>query len=102
MTKADGREILVSDRITAKEETTNYSLLLTSQNGKVCYLRCRISLEANRRGAMKWEYKMVQISGKPEKAVDELNVLGSDGWEAVSAWVDAISTHVLLKRGRKG
>jgi hypothetical protein len=51
---------------------------------------------------MKWEYKMVQISGKPEKAVDELNVLGSDGWEAVSAWVDAISTHVLLKRGRKG
>jgi hypothetical protein len=30
-----------------------------------------------------------------------LNVLGSDGWEGVSAWVDAISTHVLLKRGRK-
>jgi hypothetical protein len=45
---------------------------------------------------------MVQISGKPEKAVDELNVLGSDGWEAVSVWVDAISTHILLKRGRKG
>jgi hypothetical protein len=50
---------------------------------------------------MKWEYKMVQIQGKPEKADDELNVLGSQGWEAVSAWVDSISTHVLLKRGRK-
>ena len=53
---------------------------------------------------MKWEYKIVriQMSGKPENAVDELNVLGSGGWEAVSAWVDAISTQVLLKRGRKG
>jgi hypothetical protein len=53
---------------------------------------------------MKWEYKIVriQMSGKPENAVDELNVLGSGGWEAVSAWVDAISTQVLLKRNRKG
>lgn len=50
---------------------------------------------------MKWEYKMVQMSGKPEKSVAELNDLGSEGWEAVSAWVDAISTHVLLKRVRK-
>ncbi|HET6169223.1 MAG TPA: hypothetical protein VFE01_03535 [Terracidiphilus sp.] len=53
---------------------------------------------------MKWEYKIVaiQIYGKNEKATDELNVLGTEGWEAVSAWVDAISTHVLLKRLRKG
>ena len=53
---------------------------------------------------MKWEYKIIQIqiSGKSEKAVGELNVQGSEGWEAVTAWVDAISTHVLLKRGRKG
>jgi hypothetical protein len=53
---------------------------------------------------MMWEYKIVriQMSGKPENAVDELNVLGSGGWEAVSAWVDAISTQVLLKRNRKG
>jgi hypothetical protein len=90
-------------RVTVKAEATNCLLLLTSQNGKVCYPRCRISLETSRGGAMKWEYKMVriQMSGKPEKAVDELNVLGSEGWEAVSAWVDSISTHVLLKRGRK-
>jgi hypothetical protein len=53
---------------------------------------------------MNWEYKIVriQMSGKLEKAVDDLNVLGSEGWEAVSAWVDAISTQVLLKRDRKG
>ena len=51
---------------------------------------------------MKWEYKIVgiQIYGKNEKATEALNVLGTDGWEAVSAWVDAISTHVLLKRPR--
>jgi hypothetical protein len=65
---------------------------------------CRITLEISRRCAMKWEYKIVaiQIYGKNEKATDELNVLGTEGWEAVSAWVDAISTHVLLKRLRKG
>jgi hypothetical protein len=53
---------------------------------------------------MKWEYKIVRIpmSGKLERAVDELNALGSEGWEAVSFWVDAISTQVLLKRGSKG
>jgi hypothetical protein len=63
---------------------------------------CQISLETSRRCAVKWEYKIVgiQIYGKNEKATEALNVLGTDGWEAVSAWVDAISTHVLLKRPR--
>jgi hypothetical protein len=53
---------------------------------------------------MKWEYKIVriQMSGRLEKAVNDLNDLGSEGWEAVSAWVDAISTQVLLKRSHKG
>jgi hypothetical protein len=53
---------------------------------------------------MKWEYKIVriQMSGKLEKAIDDLNVLGSEGWEAVSVWVDMISTQVLLKRSHKG
>ena len=50
---------------------------------------------------MKWEYKIVQIAGRPENAVDELNLLGSEGWEAVSVWTDAICTHILLKRNRK-
>jgi len=54
---------------------------------------------------MKWEYKIARlqmpVSGKTEKAVDELNAHGAEGWEAVSAWVDAISTQVLLKRERK-
>jgi hypothetical protein len=53
---------------------------------------------------MKWEYKIVaiQVHLKSEEANDELNVLGTKGWEAVSAWVDSISTRVLLKRPRKG
>jgi len=53
---------------------------------------------------MTWEYKIVriQMSGKLELVVDDLNALGSEGWEAVSAWVDALSTQVLLKRSRKG
>jgi len=50
---------------------------------------------------MEWEYKMVQIAGRPEKTIDELNLLGSEGWEAVSVWADAICTHILLKRVRK-
>ena len=52
---------------------------------------------------MKWEYKIarIQMSGKAEKAVDELNAHGSEGWEAVSVWADAFSPQVLLKRERK-
>ncbi len=52
---------------------------------------------------MKWEYKMVRIQmiGRPEKSLEELNELGAEGWEAISVWADAISTQVLLKRSRK-
>src|SRR5438046_2708098 len=60
------------------------------KNGMVCYLRFRNSKGTTRRSAMAWEYKMVQIAGRPEKTIDELNLLGSEGWEAVSVWADAI------------
>jgi hypothetical protein len=42
---------------------------------------------------MKWEYKMIQIPGRPEKAIGELNLLGSEGWEAISAWADRPTRH---------
>lgn len=77
------------------------AFLLSHREKESC---ATLDLEAsgNRQGgAMKWEYKMIQIPGRPEKDVDELNRLGSEGWEAVCAWADAMSTHVLLKRSRE-
>jgi len=54
---------------------------------------------------MRWEYKIVQlvvsgIGGKKraEKATEELNALGTEGWEAVSTWIEPLFTGVLMKR----
>jgi hypothetical protein len=47
-----------------------------------------------------WEYEVICLSGRIEKAEKELNTAGSDGWEAVAAWGDGTggNCHVILKR----
>jgi hypothetical protein len=49
---------------------------------------------------MKWEYLMRQIAPFDDDSTKELNQLGDEGWEAVSAWSSAFSgdNFVLLKR----
>jgi len=45
----------------------------------------------------KWEYKVVIFAGKRESWEPQLNELGSEGWEAVSASASS-GVVVLLKR----
>jgi hypothetical protein len=52
---------------------------------------------------MKWEYQIVKIAstshiGAIEYPADELNILGEEGWEAVSSWSNPVGAFILLKR----
>jgi len=49
----------------------------------------------------KWEYLIVTVylghAGKM-RSMEELNQLGDEGWEAISAWAEYDENRVLLRR----
>ena len=58
---------------------------------------------------MKWEYRIVHLElssfraqKRAEKAAEELNAAGAEGWEAVAAWNEALFWVVLMKRAISG
>jgi hypothetical protein len=47
---------------------------------------------------MKWEYTFIDSTEGLDHLIEKLNVLGADGWEAVSCSEDDEGYTVLLKR----